>query len=93
VDDDAIKLEMRISAIEYLLCKMHLVTLLASGAVRPETFDEFAEGFVAGAAQQKFPVPDAALSDHLSGEWEEAIARLLRLEKTLLEQTMSGRSR
>ena len=56
MDDDAIKLEMRISAIEYLLCKMHLVTLLASGAVRPETFDEFAEGFVAGGGAR--PVVD-----------------------------------
>jgi hypothetical protein len=93
MDDAAIKLEIRLSAIEYLLCKIHLVTVLSSGAAQPETFDSFAKQFVAGAREQGFPVGDAAMSDHLSGEWEEAIERLIGFEKSLLAQTTSGRSR
>ena len=56
MDEKAIQLEMRLSAIEYLLCKVHLVTLLSLGAVRPDSFEDFAREFVAKARDERFSV-------------------------------------
>jgi hypothetical protein len=86
--EEAIKFEMRLSAIEYLLCKAYLVLMLSQGQLNPANFDQFAKDFVAGAAEQKFPVGDPALSDHVSAEWETAIERLINMQKDLLAQVL-----
>ena len=92
MDEATIKLEMRLAAIEYLLCKVHLAMVLMQG-VQPEQFDQFATEFVASAGDQRFSVGDPALSDLATAEWQEAIERLIGHEKDFLAQMMSARSR
>jgi hypothetical protein len=87
MDEPALKLEMRLTAIEYLLAKIHLMTILAHG-VRPTAFNQFAESFVEEARNQKFRVTDPAISDLLSAEWGEAIERLIIFEKEILAQQL-----
>lgn len=87
MNEEAIKLEMRLSAMEYFLCKTYLTVLLTQG-VRPDSFDRFAEEFLAGARKQMFSVGDPALSDLASAEWEAAVERLLNLQKELLAQVL-----
>jgi hypothetical protein len=86
MDEAAIKLEMRLSAIEFLLCKIHLTMALQSG-VQPQNFNRFAKEFVEGAAEQKFPVKDGALSDLFSAEWQAAIEHLIDFEREILARS------
>lgn len=65
---------------------------ITSGGIIPAQFDAFAREFIAVAAAQKFPAADGAMSDYLSAEWEEAVARLINLEKEILAQTPKGQS-
>jgi hypothetical protein len=79
-----IEAEMRLSAIEYLICKLNLAMLTATLPVGQisQKLDEFAQD----ADKQKFPGLDAAMSDLASAEWQTAIARLVKAQKEMLEQ-------
>lgn len=83
--DETIKLEMRLSAIEYLLCRLN-VTLLRATGLPTEKIDAALTDFVADASRQKFPGLDPALSDHASAEWTDAVARLVQHQKAILAQ-------
>ena len=41
MSDEAITLEMPLSAVEYLLCKIHLAMVLAQPGFHPDQFDQF----------------------------------------------------
>lgn len=85
---EEIELEMRLSALEYMLCKLNLAMLLATVPLNQidqinQKLDEFAED----AGRQLFPGLDPALSDLATAEWQVAIARLARIQKEMLAQT------
>lgn len=83
MDDAAIKLETRIWALE---CLFSLQMAGAhAGAIDPaKSFAEMRDALVAKARAQAFPKLDPAMSDHLSAEFETAIARLLDMQRVWL---------
>jgi hypothetical protein len=79
---ERIELETRLSALEYLFCKLNVSMLVATmpfGQI-PRTLDEF----VGGSGAQLFRGLDPTLSDHATAEWQNAMARLLKMQKELL---------
>ncbi len=84
--EEAIKLEVRLSAIEYLLSKAYLALTLTT--VPLDRMDKHFEEFIAGARSQPFPSSDSGVSALASGEWEEAITRLVDLQRALLAQSL-----
>ncbi|MHB1216711.1 MAG: hypothetical protein ACYC1L_00745, partial [Alphaproteobacteria bacterium] len=73
---DAIKHEMRLAAIEYLLCRVYVAMIQASG-VSSEQTEHLLQRQISGAANQKFPGLDPAMSDLASAEFGEAVERLV----------------
>jgi uncharacterized coiled-coil protein SlyX len=80
-----IELEMRLSALEYVVCKLNVAILAATVPLDqiPARLDQFAEE----AGQQLFPGLDPALSDHASAEWQAAIGKLVKAQKEMLAGT------
>ena len=89
--EETIKLEMRLSAIEYLLCKMY-ITLIAATGQSDEQIEQAFDEFVAGTRQQLFPGFDPAQSDLISAEWEEAVTRLIACQREMLAQVLGERA-
>jgi hypothetical protein len=85
MDEQGLKLGMRLAAIEYLLSKVYISMYLQSGA-RPDRFDQHCETFLEEAGKQVFPVNDPALSDLVSAEWQAAIEHLVKIQKDILGQ-------
>lgn len=83
--DEAIKLEMRLQAIEYLLCRLN-VSVLRSTGIPTATISALLTDFATKAGQQSFPGLDPALSDHASAEWSDAISRLVEMQREILGQ-------
>jgi hypothetical protein len=80
-----IELEMRINALEYLLCRLNVAVLAATVPLDQinQRLDEFAEG----AGKQLFPGLDPAMSDLATAEWQNAIAKLVDYQKKMLAQS------
>jgi hypothetical protein len=79
-----IELEMRIAAIEFLLCRS--VAVMLKSVVRSDVqisigLDQISEH----AKTQKFPGLDAAMSDMASDEYAAAVKRLTNMAKVLVE--------
>ena len=88
---EKIELEMRLGAIEYMLCKLNLAML---AAVAP--FDEInqkLDEFVEGAATQQFDDPDPIQSDLAAAAWQIAIERLVSAQRYMLAQIVAGEGR
>lgn len=83
--EEAIKLEMRLNALEYLLSKLYVAHLRSSGLSLSELSSHL-DQFAKDAAKQIFPGLDPAFSDLASAEWEEAITRLVKMQKEMLAQ-------
>ena len=79
----AIELEMRLSAIEYMITKMYAAFLVASNASEEKINAAFSD-LLAGASAQKFPGFDPAQSDLVSAEWALAVERLLNAQKEMV---------
>jgi hypothetical protein len=82
-NEDAIKLEMRLNAIEYLLCQLWVNILKNAGATE-EKFDESSQAMLAHLKTQTFPGLDPGWSDLAAGELEEAVARLVGMQREML---------
>ncbi len=83
--EETLKLEMRLSALEYLTCKAYSAMMLAhTGSI--EGAKAALDQFALEAGQQMFPGLDPAMSDLANAEWTDAVHRLINLQKGLLEQ-------
>jgi hypothetical protein len=85
--EDRLKLEMRLAALEFVVCKIAAGVLIASGQTG-EKLAKAHEEQMRDVAKQMFPVNDPALSDLATAEWEEAIGRLLKMQRSLVAQAM-----
>lgn len=83
--EERIKLEMRLSAIEYMLSKIWVALMRSSRPTSAQIDAAYAE-FLASAAKQRFPGLDPAMSDHASAEWTEAVERLVAFQKEMMAQ-------
>ena len=81
--EGSLKLETRLAAIEYLLCRINLV-LVKSTKLSNEEINAALDRFAVEAGQQTFSGVHPVVSDHLAGEWQEAIERLVRMQKEIL---------
>lgn len=84
--EHAIKLEMRLGAIEFLLGRVFVALAEASGQ-SDRQIDEMLKRLVADARKQTFPGLDPAMSDLASAEWGEAVERLVAYQKAMLAQS------
>jgi hypothetical protein len=86
--EQALKLEVRLSAIEYLLDDLWVKYYLQIGA----TYDEIMQAHanvLERLRKQTFPGLDAASGDLAASELEEAVRRLLSEQKEMLEGVKS----
>ena len=82
-----IKLEMRLCALEYMLSKIALMTLMRFVPLPdlPNHLDQLA----ADAATQVFSGLDPAQSDLASAEWHLAIEQLVNMQKEMLAAALA----
>jgi hypothetical protein len=83
MNEDAVKLETRLSALEYLLCQLYVNILKVSG-VTPEKLDASHADMLARLGRQTFAGLDAAQSDLAASEFEDAIRALLAMQREML---------
>lgn len=83
-EEAAAKLEVRLTAIEYLLNRTYLAMTLLS--VPLDQIDKHFDKFINDAAMQPFPSSDPGASALASGEWEDAISRLVSDQRRMLAQ-------
>ncbi|MFN3401035.1 MAG: hypothetical protein ACK4Z4_11915 [Ferrovibrio sp.] len=91
IDQEKVQLEMRISALEYLVSKLFVAQIAAAG-FSDEKIQKYFDDFRSGAAKQIFPGFDPALSDYVTSEWENAIESLLDAQKRMLAQLRPSKS-
>lgn len=87
--EQAIKTEMRLFAVETLVCQVGATLLQLA---EPEVFTAMREQAKLGAQRQTFKGFDAAYSDLLSAELEAAIDRLYGMIESHLEKAKAARS-
>jgi hypothetical protein len=80
MDEAAIKLEMRLAAIEHLLTDVY-VQLLVLTRQSTEVLEQAIDRYAEEAGRQKFPGLDPAQSDLASAEFEDAVRNLQALQK------------
>ena len=96
MNEQAIKSEMRLYAIEYFLSSLWAISALQTG--QPSEFwNKTRDQMISGARQKTFPGLDAATSDLFSAELEAALAQLAsmvsaQINHVLEAQRKSGRS-
>lgn len=81
--DTAFRLEIRLSALEFLVARTHALLLLNTLGSRQEvleTLDSHAEN----APEILFKGLDAVWSDAASAEWANAIRRLVDIQKEII---------
>ena len=91
--EEQIKAEMRLSALEFLVCRVWAAFNVAGGATNQDD-ERRGREFLSGASRQIFPGLDPAMSDHATAEWNAALERLLTMQTALAEQmreSLSGR--
>ena len=92
MNEQEIKAEMRLWALEVLVCNSLVVSLAQTG--KPlELLDEIRQQMIFGARQRPFPGFDAAQSDLLSAELEGAVDRLLGMASEQISRGLRGRER
>jgi hypothetical protein len=84
--EHAIRLEMRLGAIEFLLARLFVSLVNASGQSDRQV-EEMLKQLVADARGQTFPGLDPAMSDLASAEWGEAVERLVAYHKAMLARS------
>jgi hypothetical protein len=88
--EDAVKAEVRLFALESIVCQT-VATLYQ--AMPREIFDAVKRQAMEGAKRQTFPGRDAAYSDLISAEFEAALARLYSMIEHHLDTAQRGRPR
>jgi hypothetical protein len=92
-DERAIRAEMRLWALEVLVCNL-LVMLCASDSDPQAAFELVRQGMIAGAGQRTFPeVADPALSDLYAAELQVAVTRLMEMGRTQMRSGLGGVAR
>jgi hypothetical protein len=76
MDEDEIKLETRLIAVEYLLVQLYCLIYDAAG-VSNASMETAHEGTLAGLELQTFQGADPALGDLWAAELRDAVSRLL----------------
>jgi hypothetical protein len=79
--EEAIKAEMRLFALESIVCQLWAMTFLQPP---PGSFEKTRAAWLEGAKKQTFRGADAAESDLLSAELEIALERLASMQKSHL---------
>lgn len=85
MNEDELKNEVRLYAVEWLTCQVTSVLLTASGEPS-QKLAQLRNQALAGARLRTFPNVDPAVSDLLSAELEGAIDRLLEMTRMLVEK-------
>lgn len=98
LDNEKLRSELRLAAIEYLLARTFSLFTLG---LSDEQFRQVLESYREGLSQETFGFPDPALGDHVSAEFRDAVLRLLeqvagaRMDaeqlRTLLSEPSSGK--
>ena len=83
MNEENIKLEMRLAAMEYFIAKICVGVAKANG-VTEQAFVVAADKMIAEAGNQIIPGLDPAKSDYASAEWQEAVERLLKMQKEMV---------
>ena len=89
-DEDAVKAEVRLLALETIVCQV-VATLY--GAAGRDVFEVAKRQTMEGARKQAVPGLDAAYSDLISAEFEAALERLYSIIQHHLDTARSGRPR
>jgi hypothetical protein len=87
-NEEAIRAEMRLWALEVLVCDLFAV-MCASDPAPLELFERTRDQMISGARQRTFGDFDAAQSDLFSAELEAAVTRLMDM---VGEQIRRGRA-
>ena len=77
MDEQHLKQEMRLYAIEYVIGKLYKEMLLQRSIVNASAIEHFKFDFLEAARNQHFPIPDPALAELAATEWEAALKRFL----------------
>lgn len=91
IDVNALKLEMRLTAIEFMVCRITAVSLVASGKTVKDLQKWRAE-LKQTLQAQTFAGLDAVVSDAFAAEQEEAVDALLALLKSHMS-SLTGKDR
>jgi hypothetical protein len=92
MNEDAVKAEMRLWALETLVCDM-FVMLLSSHPNPTTFFSQMRAQMLAGARKRTFPGFDPSQSDLLSAELEAAVSRLLAMANEQMQIGLGNRAR
>ena len=83
MSEESIKLEMRLSAIEYLLCQLWANIISLAGADE-NTFNQRTDVVLEKLKKQTFPGLAPEWGDLASAELEQAVARLIDMQREML---------
>jgi hypothetical protein len=89
--EQAIKAEMRLWALECLVCNI-LAMIAASQSDPNELMQKTRDQMISGARQHAFPEVDPAMSDLLSAELETAITRLMDMVGSQIDVLLRHRA-
>lgn len=87
---DFVKNEMRIAAMEYLLCQLW-TNLLRMAGVTEQKFDESSQAMLAALKTQTFAGLAPEWSDLAAAELEDAVARLVDMQREMLGFSKSAK--
>lgn len=91
MSNDLIKREMRLAALEYMLCRLWVNILSIVGADE-KTFDAGSKAMLEHLKKQTFPGLAPEWSDMASAELEEAVERLVKMQKEMLAALKTPKS-
>ncbi|HUI21278.1 MAG TPA: hypothetical protein VLZ74_09570 [Methylocella sp.] len=83
MNEDAIKAEVRLYALESLVCQLYAMIYALTGKPR-EALQNRRETLIGKARLKGFSGLDPAMSDFASAELESAIDRLLKMQEEIL---------
>jgi hypothetical protein len=83
MDEEALRLEMRLAAIEYVVCNF-IANVYRSAEIPPKQVLAAQADLIQRLRNQTFPGLDAALSDLAAAELENAVSRLLDMQREML---------
>jgi hypothetical protein len=81
---DVMKREIRLFALESLVCQLYAMIYGMTGEPK-SALAKWGKALLARAKTTGFPTLDPALSDLASAELEDAVSRLLEMQRAILE--------
>ena len=86
MDIQAIKAEVRLIALEYLVANLFAVALVS----QPDRLKSFEDTIRGRFANQTIPGIDPAMSDMMAAELEDAVERLVEMIKGIAQSAPNG---